>query len=356
VATTFISSPHSARVNQVDQVMQQVCLALVPGTLVMVWFFGWGVLINMALATVFAVVAEALALLLRRRPVLPAIKDYSAVVTALLFALTIPPTLPWWMTLLGILFAILIVKQLYGGIGYNPFNPAMAGYVFLLISYPVATTSWLPPDVSALLEARDLSTLSLIDSARLIFTSALPEGLTWDAITAATPLDEMRTLLDQGQRIEEIRASSPLWGVFGGRGWEWVAAGFLLGGIYLLRERVISWHIPVAVLGGLLGASALFWLLDPQLYPFPGFHLFSGGAILGAFFIATDPVSACTTRRGQLIYGAAIGVIIFAIRTWGGYPDAVAFAVLLMNIAVPTIDQYSQPRVFGQGRRARKKA
>ncbi|MBK5931221.1 electron transport complex subunit RsxD [Halochromatium salexigens] len=353
---SFVSSPHSARVNRVDQVMLQVSLALVPGTLVMVWFFGWGVLINMALATVFAVIAEALALLLRRRPVLPAIKDYSAVVTALLFALTIPPTLPWWMTLIGILFAILIVKQLYGGIGYNPFNPAMAGYVFLLISYPVATTSWLPPDVSALLEARDLSTLSLIDSARLVFTGALPEGLSWDAITAATPLDEMRTLLDQGQRIDEIRASSPLWGVFGGRGWEWVAAGFLLGGIYLLRQHVITWHIPVAVLGGLLSASALFWLLDPQLYPFPAFHLFSGGAILGAFFIATDPVSASTTRRGQLIYGAAIGVIIFAIRTWGGYPDAVAFAVLLMNIAVPTIDQYSQPRVFGQRRSARKKA
>jgi electron transport complex protein RnfD len=156
------------------------------------------VLINMALATVFAVGAEALVMKLRGRPVLPAIGDYSAVVTALLFALTVPPTLPWWLTLLGILFAIVIVKQLYGGIGYNPFNPAMAGYVFLLISYPVATTTWLPPNVPELLQAQDLATLSFMDSARLIFTGALPPELTWDAITAATPLDEMRTKLDQG--------------------------------------------------------------------------------------------------------------------------------------------------------------
>ena len=356
MAMTFVSSPHSARVNRVDQVMLQVCLAMVPGTLALVWFFGWGVLINMALATLFAVLAEALVMKLRGRPALPAIGDYSAVVTALLFALTIPPTMPWWMTMLGIVFAIVIVKQLYGGIGYNPFNPAMAGYVFLLISYPVATTSWLPPDVPALLEARELSTLSFLDSARLIFTSTLPEGLTWDAVSAATPLDEMRTLLDQGRTIDEIRASSPLWGSFGGRGWEWVGNWFLLGGLYLLWRRVISWHIPVAVLGGLLAASAAFWLVDPQHFPFPGFHLFSGAAILGAFFIATDPVSACTTRRGQLIYGAAIGGTIFAIRTWGGYPDAVAFAVLLMNIAAPMIDHYSQPRVFGHRRGVRKKA
>jgi electron transport complex protein RnfD len=227
--------------------------------------------------------------------------------------------------------------------------------VFLLISYPVATTSWLPPDIPALLEARDLSALGFMDSVQLIFTGSLPAGLTWDAVSAATPLDEMRTLLDQGQTIDAIR-ESPLWGAFGGRGWEWVGNWFLLGGLYLLWRRVISWHIPVAVLGGLLATAAAFWLLDPQAYPFPAFHLFSGGAILGAFFIATDPVSACTTRRGQLIYGASIGVVIYVIRTWGGYPDAVAFAVLLLNIAVPMIDQYSQPRVFGHGRAARKKA
>ncbi len=140
-----------------------------------------------------------------------------------------------------------------------------------------------------------------------------------------------------------------MWGDFGGRGWEWVGNWFLLGGLYLLWRRIISWHIPVSLLLGLLLSSGLFWMLDPQAYPFPAFHMFSGGAILGAFFIATDPVTACTTRKGQLIYGAAIGFLIFVIRTWGGYPDAVAFAVLLMNIAAPTIDYYTQPRVFGHG-------
>jgi len=146
--------------------------------------------------------------------------------------------------------------------------------------------------------------------------------------------------------IEEIR-QSPLWGDFGGRGWEWVGNWFLLGGLYLLWKRIITWHIPVAFIAGLLVIAGMFWALDPQTHPFPAFHLFSGGAILGAFFIATDPVTACTTKKGQLIFGAAIGALVFVIRTWGGYPDAVAFAVLLMNIAAPTIDYYTQPRVYG---------
>jgi len=344
-----VSSPHSARVNRTDQVMLQVILALIPGTLALVWYFGWGVVINMALATVFAVAAEAAVMILRRRPVLPAIGDLSAVVTALLFAIAVPPTLPWWLTLIGILFAIVVAKQLFGGLGYNPFNPAMAGYVFLLVSYPLAMTTWLPPNIPELVQARDLVTLSFMDSVRLIFNGTLPMNLTWDAISSATPLDEMRTQLAQNQMISEIR-QSPLWGDYGGRGWEWVGNWFLLGGLYLLWRRVITWHIPVSMIAGLLLSSGFFWLLDAQAYPFPAFHLFSGGAILGAFFIATDPVSACTTRKGQLIYGASIGALVFVIRTWGGYPDAVAFAVLLMNIAAPTIDYYTQPRVFGHGR------
>jgi len=349
MAGMIVSSPHSAPINRTDQVMLQVILALIPGTLALVWYFGWGVVINMALATVFAVSAEAAVMILRRRPVLPAVGDLSAVVTALLFAIAVPPTLPWWLTLIGVLFAIVVAKQLFGGLGYNPFNPAMAGYVFLLISYPLAMTTWLPPNIPELVQARDLVTLSFMDSARLIFTGTLPPDLTWDAISSATPLDEMRTQLAQNQMISEIR-QSPLWGDYGGRGWEWVGNWFLLGGLYLLWRRVITWHIPVSVIAGLLLSSGFFWLLDAQAYPFPAFHLFSGGAILGAFFIATDPVSACTTRKGQLIYGAAIGALVFVIRTWGGYPDAVAFSVLLMNIAAPTIDYYTQPRVFGHGR------
>jgi electron transport complex protein RnfD len=337
-----VSSPHSARVNRVDQVMLQVVLALIPGTLAMTWFFGWGLLINMALAVTFALAAEALVLHLRGRPALPVLSDLSAVVTAMLLAIAIPPILPWWLTLLGVLFAIVVVKQLYGGLGYNPFNPAMAAYVFLLISWPVAMTTWLPPHMLA------DQTLTFMDSLRAIFLGVAPGG-TWDAITAATPLGEMRNQLGQNRMIEEIR-QSPLWGDFGGRGWEWVGNWFLLGGLYLLWKRVITWHIPVAFIAGLLFIAWSFWALDPQTHPFPAFHLFSGGAILGAFFIATDPVTACTTRKGQIIFGAAIGAMVVVIRTWGGYPDAVAFAVLLMNIAAPTIDYYTQPRVYGHPR------
>ena len=342
MAGTIFSSPHGIRPNRVDRVMLQVILALIPGTLALIWYFGWGIAINMALASLFAVLAEATALKLRGRPALPALRDLSALVTAILFALAVPPTLPWWLTLMGIAFAILVVKQLYGGLGYNPFNPAMAGYVFLLISYPLAMTSWLPPQILA------EHALGFADSMQLIFTGVPPDGLDWDAITMATPLDEMRTQLDQNRMIEEIR-TSPLWGDFGGRGWEWVGNWFLLGGLFLLWRRVISWHIPGSMLLSMLITAGFFWTLDPQTHPFPAFHMFSGGAILGAFFIATDPVTSCTTRKGQLIFGASIGVLVFVIRTWGGYPDAVAFSVLLLNIAAPTIDYYTQPRVFGHG-------
>jgi electron transport complex protein RnfD len=335
------SSPHQIGNQSVTRVMGLVLIALIPGTFAMWWYFGWGVIINILIATAVAVAAEATVLNLRTRPVAPVVIDLSAVVTAWLLALALPPLLPWWQTALGSAFAIVVVKQLFGGIGYNPFNPAMAGYVLLLVSFPVTMTRWLPPEVIS------GQSLSLMDSLGIIFSGSPPAGQTWDALSSATPLDAMRSELSQNRMISEIR-QSPLWGDFGGRGWEWVGNWFLLGGLFLLWRRVISWRIPVSMLGALLLVAGLFWAIDPERYPFPAFHLFSGGAILGAFFIATDPVSASTTPRGQLIFGALIGVLVFIIRTWGGYPDAVAFAVLLMNMAAPTIDYYTQPRVFGQ--------
>jgi electron transport complex protein RnfD len=335
------TSPHVFSDASVSRVMGQVLLALVPGIAAMAWYFGWGVLINIAIATVVAVAAEALFLRARGRPALPAVADLSAVVTAVLLAVALPPMLPWWMTALGTAFAIVVVKQLYGGLGYNPFNPAMAGYVLLLVSFPIAMTQWLAPEMLA--EHR----LTFTESLRLIFFEELPPNVAWDALTSATPLDEMRVKLDQNQMISEIR-QSPLWGDFGGRGWEWVGNWFLLGGLFLLWRRIITWHIPVSMLLALAVMAGLFWVIDPETHPQPGFHLFSGGAILGAFFIATDPVSAATTLRGKLVFGALIGVLVFVIRTWGGYPDAVAFAVLLMNMAAPTIDYYTRPRVFGE--------
>jgi len=337
------SSPHLHNHNDVQRVMLQVLLALLPGIGVMWWLFGWGVIFNIAIATITAVACEWLFLRARGRNPMPAVSDLSAVLTAWLLALALPPLLPWWQTVIGTAFAIVVAKQLFGGIGYNPFNPAMAGYVLLLVSFPATMTRWIPPEMLA-----DYS-LTFSDTLRAVFASLPPEGQTWDAITSATPLDAMRNELDQNRMISEIRLS-PLWGDFGGRGWEWIGNAFLLGGLFLLWRRVISWRIPVSMLGSLLLIAGIFWLIDSETHPFPAFHLFSGAAILGAFFIATDPVSASTTPRGQLIYGALIGVLVFVIRTWGGYPDAVAFAVLLMNMAAPMIDHYTQPVVFGARR------
>lgn len=321
--------------------MGEVLLALIPGVLAMVWYFGWGVLINILIAASVAVLTEAAFLGLRKRPILPALFDLSALLTGVLLAIALPPLLPWWITVLGAVFAIAIVKQLYGGLGQNPFNPAMAGYVLLLVSFPAQMTQWLAPEVL------DREHLSLIETMRMIFTGELPAHLPWDAISSATPLDEMRTRLGMNKMITEIR-ESPLWGDYGGKGWEWIGNWFLFGGIFLLLRRTIRWHVPVSMLLGLLAISGMFWLADPESFPFPAFHLFSGGAIIGAFFIATDPVTGCSSPKGQLIYGASIGILVFIIRTWGGYPDAVAFAVLLMNMAAPTIDYYTRPKVFGE--------
>ena len=208
------SSPHTKHINRVDKVMLQVVLALIPGILAMIFYFGWGVLINLVLAVIAAAAFEAIVIKLRKRPVMPVLSDLSAVVTALLFAIAIPPLLPWWLVILGMAFAIIMVKQMYGGLGYNPFNPAMAAYVLLLISYPVEMTSWLPP---FLLAEQPLNPSQILAYK---FSGVLPQQTTLDAITMATPLDQMRTNLDLNRMISEIR-QSPLWGDFGGLGWEW---------------------------------------------------------------------------------------------------------------------------------------
>ncbi len=335
-----ITSPHTDRPNSVQKAMLWVILALIPGALGMLWFFGWGILINMGLAITTAIACEAITTKLRRRAVKPVISDLSATLTAMLFAIAVPPLLPWWLTILGVAFAILLVKQAYGGLGYNVFNPAMAAYVLLLISYPVQMTSWLPPIML------NENPMTFAQTVGAIFGGTLPQGLTWDAITMATPLDTMRTGLSLNQTVTEI-SQSPVLGHFGGKGWEIVAGLYLLGGLFMLYKRAISWHIPISMLGGLAGMALIFSVLDADAYPLSTFHIFSGAAMLGAFFIATDPVSAPGTRKGQLFFGAGIGILIYIIRTWGGYPDAIAFSVLLMNMAAPTIEFFTRPRTFG---------
>ena len=333
------TSPFFSSTNNVSKVMLQVLLALIPGSLVMTYFFGWGILFNIALSIFFAVTLEAIALYLRKRPVLVFLGDLSAVVTGWLFALTLPPLVPWWVLFVGIFFAIIIAKQLYGGLGYNPFNPAMVGFAVLIISFPLEMGLWL--------EAGTFSaqTFGFTESLGVVFgTGATPD---WDAITMATPLDSVKTGLLTGMNYPDIIKQSPYLSSTLSNTWLWSSLAFLAGGLWLLYKQVIHWQIPTALLVSLAIISSIFHLYSGDQYATPLIHLFSGATILGAFFIATDPVSACTTPLGKFIYGASIGVFIYIIRAWGSYPDAIAFSVLIMNMAVPMIDYFTQPRVLG---------
>jgi len=334
-------APHFPPHSTVSRVMLQVIVALVPAIAAHAWFFGPGILVQITLAAGFAVGFEALMLKIRKKPLQLFLGDFSAVLTAILFALCIPPLAPWWIALVGMLFAIVVAKHLYGGLGHNMFNPAMVGYVVVLISFPQAMTAWLPPSSIA------SNSLELGDVLITIFSGQPPGGLSWDAITEATPLDSIRTGVASGKMISEARQSL-IFGDFGGLGWEWIANWYAIGGLWLLWRRIISWHIPVTMISSVLLLGLVTYLADPGSNPAPLQHVFSGALLIGAFFIATDPVSGCASNRGRLIFGAGVGVITLVIRRWGGYPDGVAFAILLMNMAAPLIDRYTRPRIFGQ--------
>ncbi|WP_339514819.1 electron transport complex subunit RsxD [Pseudomonas sp. RL_15y_Pfl2_60] len=331
MALPRITSPHAKGSNRTQRVMLQVLLATVPGIIALTWLFGFGTLINLLWASVCALGFEALILALRKRPVGFFLKDYSALVTAVLLALALPPYAPWWLTLVATGFAISLGKQLYGGLGQNPFNPAMVGYVVVLVSFPVEMTSWPAPHL-----------IGPLDAVQHIFGFAsLPDG--W---AQATALDTLK--INKSLTIDELWAQSPAFGRFGGAGAEVVNLAFLLGGIYLLRKRLFTWHAPIGMLAALAVMSLLFWNgSGSDSHGSPLFHLLSGATMLGAFFIVTDPVSGATSNLGRLLFGIGVGVLVYVIRAWGGYPDGVAFGVLLMNLAAPTIDYYTRPRTYG---------
>ena len=327
----MIHSPYIRKPASIQRVMFTVLLALTPGIAAYVWQIGAGILFNLLIATVTALVAEALILRLRKRPVAIAIGDLSAVVTAWLVALAFPPVVPWWLTVIAVSIAIIAVKHLYGGLGQNPFNPAMAAYCTMIVAYPSLMSQW--PAAGGI----DFSTqLNLI----------LGGVRELDAITGATALDTLRTGLRADGTVGSVMQAG-VFGLAGGRGWEWIAGGYLLGGLFLLATRTITWHLPVGFLAGLASTAALFWIFHPDQFASPLFHLASGGAMLAAFFIVTDPVSGATTPRGKLIFAAGVGLIAYLIRAFGAYPEGIAFAVLLMNICVPLIDMKTQPSVFG---------
>ena len=334
------AAPHFPPQTTVSAVMRQVLFALVPAIAAHAWYFGPGILVQITLAVAFALAFEAGMLKLRGKSLSLFLGDYSAVLTAVLFALCIPPLAPWWIAAVGMFFAIVVAKHLYGGLGHNVFNPAMVGYVVVLVSFPQAMTAWLPPiPIAEFIPGLGQVLLT-------IFSGSPPGDVSWDAITAATPLDSIRTSVASGQMISEAR-QAPIFGDFGGLGWEWIANWYAVGGLWLLWRRIISWEVPVTMIGSVLVLGTAAWLLDPGANPAPLQHVFSGALIIGAFFIATDPVSGCTSARGRLVFGAGVGIITLLIRRWGGYPDGVAFAVLLMNMAAPLIDRFTRPRVFG---------
>lgn len=338
-------APYVRPRSNVGSIMREVLYALVPAAVAYVWFFGFGFIFNLLIAALFCAAGEALMMHARGKPPEWALSDFTALVTAALIAFALPALTPWWVTATASLFAIVVAKHLYGGMGFNIFNPAMAGYVVALVAFPMYLNFWPAPRIGDL----DYHHLTFYETARYTLTGSLPEYLSFDAISRATPLDTVKAGLANMRTFDEIH-SYPLMGDFGGRGWEWIGNFTAIGGGWLLLRKIIQWQIPTGVLAGLLLPSGLLYMMDTGVHASPGFHLFSGGAILCAFFIATDPITAATSPRGRLLYGFGIGLLIYAIRRWGAYADGVAFAVLLMNMARPAIDYVTRPRIVGHAR------
>lgn len=335
------AAPHVVAGATVARMMGLVLLALLPVAVAHVAACGPGLVLQLAICGPTALLCEAAALRARRRDAWPSLHDGSVLVTAALLALSVPPLLPWWLSAFGTAIAVLLGKHVYGGLGRNPFNPAMIGYAVLLVSFPLEMTRWPPVDTDWLGLAR--ATLSSF------YSGQLPEPAAWDAYTGATALDQLRTGLGQRHTMPEIVAG-PAFGAIGAAGGQWINAAALLGGAFLVLRGIVRWHIPVAVLAGLALPAAFMHAVDPGAHASATFHLFSGATMLGAFFIATDPVTAATSERGRLLYGAGIGALTWVIRTWGAYPDGFAFAVLLMNMSAPLIDRYTIPRIHGHAR------
>ncbi|MBA6225083.1 electron transport complex subunit RsxD [Colwellia sp. MB02u-18] len=347
MAFWIASSPHNHQQNETSSLMRLVIYATIPGIFAQWYFFGWGNLIHISLAVAAAIIAEFTVLSLRNKKITPQLFDGSAILTAVLLGISLPALAPWWISVIGSVFAIALVKQLYGGLGHNPFNPAMAAYVMLLISFPLQMTQWQPP-LSLL--AMDIQ---LTDTLAVIFSGYTPQGYSVeqirthiDGFTMATPLDTVKTNMTLGLTVVESM-QAPTIGKHFGVGWEWINAGFLLGGLFLLSKKAIPWSTPVSFLLSLFVCSFIAFMISPDSNASTMFHWFTGATMLGAFFILTDPVSGATSVKGRLVFGALAGLLVFLIRKFGGYPDAVAFAVLLCNMSAPLIDQYTRPRTYG---------
>lgn len=344
----LVSGAHVGADKTVSRIMCTVMLAITPATVFGLFCFGWPAIYLFVITIASAVAFEAFCLMLKGRPAMPSIKDGSAILSAWLLVMTLPPWAPWWIGVSGSALAIILGKHVYGGLGQNLFNPAMLARVALLISFPVEMTTW--PNISPLFFTQSPG---LAESWHIIFS-----GLdNVDAYTGATTLGYIKTEFSQNRILSDILSDYS--GILNFIGWTRGSMGetsgllLLVGGIWLIRQDVIQWHIPVSILATVFLISGVFHLADAEHYISPFMHLFSGAMICVAFFIATDYVTSPNTAAGQLVFGVGCGVLIFVIRTWGAFPEGAGFAVLLMNAATPLIDYYIKPRIYGRDRKGR---
>lgn len=325
----FVSpSPHISSDYSIRKLMMHVVIALIPAFLVSVWFFGYAAILVTAVSVASCVLFEYIIQRFLMK-VKPTVDDGSAIVTGVLLAFNVPANLPVWMIVLGALVAIGIAKMSFGGLGNNPFNPALVARVFLLISFPVQMTTW-----------------------------PLPKGFETsyaDAVTGATPLGILKEGIRNGSSVTDLMHASSMpdfqqlfIGNMGGSLGEIAAGALLLGFIYLLWKRVITWHIPITIIFTVAAFTTILWLINPLRYADPLFHLLTGGLLLGAIYMATDYVTSPMSIRGMLIYAVGIGIVTVVIRVWGAYPEGVSFAILLMNAFVPLINRYIKPGRFGE--------
>jgi Na+-translocating ferredoxin:NAD+ oxidoreductase subunit D len=319
---TVSPSPHIHSDDSTRKIMYRVVYAMIPALLWSVFVFGLDAL-RVTLIAVAACLAFEYLIQKYLMKVTPSITDGSALVTGILLAFNVPAGIPWWIIVIGSLAAIGIGKLSFGGLGNNIFNPALVGRVFLLISFPVQMTSW------------PVTRQSEVDSV----TSATPLGIIKEGLTNGTPVSQL---------LPELPATSDmLLGNIGGSLGEISALFLILGGLYMLFKKVITWHIPVSVIASVGIIAAIFWIADAQSYVNPVYHLLTGGLMLGAIFMATDMVSSPMTPKGQIIYGVGIGAITISIRLFGAYPEGISFAILIMNAFTPLINIYVKPKRFG---------
>jgi len=326
---TVSPSPHIHSGNSIQRLMYDVLLALVPAFLVSLWFFGLGALYVAVVAVLSCMLFEWFIqkYLLKQTPTL---RDGSAAVTGLLLAFNVPTNLPVWILILGAMVAIGVAKMSFGGLGNNPFNPALIGRVFMVISFPVQMTSWPKPIVSRW----NLETIFNFGEYRADYI---------DAFTGATPLGVFK----EGG-VELPATFEMLIGNMGGSMGEVAAVALLLGLGYMLVRKVITWHIPISIIFTAAVFTGILWLFDPDTNASPVFHLLTGGLLLGAIFMATDYVTSPMTHAGMLIYGVGIGGLTVVIRVFGAYPEGISFAILIMNAFVPLINKYIKPARFGK--------